>query len=181
MPQKNGTNNIDEALITACKKGNRKAQESLYRLCSARILGVIYRYVPDYDSANEVLQLTCIKMFQNMTQFKDGAFMGWVTRIAINTALNEIKKNKKYREMSSISDLSAAQHPHLYEDDSSDIITILKTLNTEDRTLFNLRAIEGFSFKEIGLMMQITEGNARVSYHRVRGKVKLKVENLFLK
>ncbi len=181
MAKRGPTDQIDEEIIAGCRKGNRKAQEVLYTTCAPRILGIIYRYVPDYDTANEILQLTAIKMFRHIDRFKEGSFINWVTRIAVNTALNEIKKNKKYREMQSISDANTDHYGQSFEDDSPDIINLLKTLNSDERAIFNLRAIEGYSFREISEMLEITEGNARVSYHRIRSKVKSKIEDLFLR
>lgn len=163
-----------DRLIYLCKKKDRKAQKEIYELFSPKVLGIVYRYIPDYDTANEVLQLTFIKMFNELAGFRGDNFMGWLSKIAINTSLNMIKKNKKYDQMQDIHDVTIHEKivSNTYsQDDADDIIKIITTLPREERTLFNLRAIDGYSFKEIGEMLSMTEANSRVKYHRVRAKL----------
>jgi RNA polymerase sigma factor (sigma-70 family) len=161
-------------LINQCRKNDRKAQKEIYELFSPKILGIIYRYVPDYDTANEVLQLTFIKMFKEIDAFAGGNFNGWLSKIAINTSLNIIKKNKKYEQMQDINDISQSEKFIVSVsglDDSADILRVISTLPSDERILFNLRAIDGYSFREIAQMLGMSEANGRVKYHRIRTKL----------
>lgn len=161
-------------LIQRCKNEDRKAQKEIYELLSPKILGIIYRYVPDYDTANEVLQLTFIKMFKQLDSFIGDNFKGWVCKIAINTSLNLLKQNKKYDQMQDINDISRSEKFIVSAsalDDSSDILKIISSLPTDERILFNLRAVDGYTFKEIAKMLDISEANSRVKYHRIRTKL----------
>jgi RNA polymerase sigma factor (sigma-70 family) len=165
---------IIDLLILQCKNEDRKAQKEIYELFSPKILGVIYRYVPDYDTANEVLQLTFIKMFEQIDTFKGDNFSGWLCKIAINTSLNLLKQNKKYEQMQDINDMDRTEKLIVSAsalDDSSDILRLITSLPRDERTLFNLRAIDGYSFKEIAKMLDISEANSRVKYHRTRTKL----------
>lgn len=162
------------SLILKCKNEDRKAQQEIYELFSAKMLGIIYRYVPDYDTANEVLQLTFIKMFKHIETYSGDNFKGWLSKIAINTSLNVLKQNKKYEQMHDINDVDSNEKLIVSAsalDNSADILRIISALPTEERTLFNLRAVDGYSFKEIAEMLDISEANSRVKYHRVRTKL----------
>jgi RNA polymerase sigma-70 factor (ECF subfamily) len=171
-----------DSLIQQCKNEDRKAQREIYELFSPAILGVIYRYIPDYDMANEVLQLTFIKMFKQIDTYNGDNFKGWLCKIAINTALNVLKQNKKYQQMQDVNDVDSSEKLIVAAsalDDSADILRIITALPTEERTLFNLRAIDGYSFKEVAQKLNLSEANSRVKYHRIRTKLAGVLKQLF--
>ena len=97
----------DEALIDDCISGNARAQKSLFDRFAPKMLGVVLRYVNDKELANDILQDSFIKIFQNLTSFKkDGSLEGWVRRIVVNTALDYLRRNKKYLGHVEITDIS---------------------------------------------------------------------------
>src|SRR4051812_4413911 len=87
-----------QQLIKDCIKGKRPAQQELYRLYASQMLGVCYRYTKNLDDAEDVLQEGFIKVYTNLSQFKNkGDLGGWIRRIMVNTALTYLKKHTRYR------------------------------------------------------------------------------------
>jgi RNA polymerase sigma-70 factor (ECF subfamily) len=167
-----------EKIVTLCKRGDKKAQKTLFDTLSPQILGIAYRrYVAGYDLANEVVQLTFIKAFKNIENVNPKKVKGWMRKITVNTALSVLKQEKRSSESVGVESI---QKHILHQDHSSDIICLMSGLPLDKRILFNLHAIEGYSFKEVGAMLEISEGNARVKYYRIKKEVQKLLEHYFI-
>ena len=139
------------------------------------LLGICFRYIPKEDVANDILQEAFIKIFGKIRTFKgEGSFEGWMKRITVNCALDEINRQKRhhveYNEVEYVVTVNDF-------DDKEDVLIAM--LPEEYREVFNLHAIEGFSFKEIGDMLDLTEVNVRVRYHRSRKKLQELIATYF--
>ena len=85
-------------LVKDCLKLKPRAQRMLYEHFSPLMLGVCFRYTKSMSDAEEVLQEGFIKIFARLHQFKgEGELGAWIRRIMVNTALNYLKTNQKYR------------------------------------------------------------------------------------
>src|SRR5476651_388226 len=86
---------IDD-LVRRCKAGERKAQELLYKLFAAKMLGVCLRYAVDKMEAEDMLQNGFIKLFQKLNDYRgEGSFEGWVRRIMVHSAIEYYRKHHK--------------------------------------------------------------------------------------
>src|SRR5690554_4644846 len=84
-----------EELINNCKKGNRTAQEELYRRYSPTLFGVCLKYSRNKMEAEDNLHDSFITIFSKIDQFKaKGSFEGWMKRISINTILQKYRKQE---------------------------------------------------------------------------------------
>lgn len=159
----------DTRLVKECLRGNERAQRSLYERFSSKMTGVCYRYVRNKADAEDILQEGFIKVFTSLKQFQSkGSLEGWIRRIMINTAINFLNKNKKLRHsLGNETDERIASADHtdgaLHR---QDILNMLHQLPTGYRTIINLYAIEGYSHKEIGEMLDIAEVTSRSQYSR---------------
>lgn len=157
-------------LVDACLRGNEKAQKALYDRFSSKMMGVCYRYAHNRADAEDILQEGFIKVFTSLKQYQaKGSLEGWIRKIMVNTAINFINKNKRYRYSNdpeeghaATSGEWAADAPLQYQE----LINMLHQLPTGYRTIINLYAIEGYSHKEIGNMMGIAEVTSRSQYYR---------------
>ncbi len=130
-------------------------------------LKIAMRYTSCTADAKDVLNKAMLKVFTKIDQFKGGPdnFFGWVKRIIINQALDELK-SKNFRQsfdpMENIqSDPSTDGITDQYNYES--IVHLIQRLPTTSACVFNLFAIEGYSHKEIGDSLGITPENSR--YH----------------
>jgi len=174
---------MDEStLIKKCLKGNPKAQKLLFDRYSSKMLGVCLRYAKDTDQAYDFLQEGFIKVFTKLDKFKgDGSFEGWIRRIIVNTALDQLRKEIKLKKNTSIDDMYLDVEQTLYQVDDffeQDLLKLINEMPEGYRTVFNLFAIEGFSHKEIAQELNISENTSKSQFSRARSYLKNKLEEL---
>lgn len=162
----------EEAILQGCLKQHPAAQKALYDRYSVKMLAVCYRYAHNREDAEDMLQEGFIKVFSQIHTFKNqGAFEGWVRRIMVHTCINILKKNKKFNESVDIVHASALQVreeniPSIIQ--AKQVVECIRMLPLGYRTVLNLYAIEGFSHKEIGLILDIEESTSRSQYTRAK-------------
>ena len=170
---------INRSIVERCRKGDRKAQHSLYTIFSARMYGVCLRYYPNPEVARDILQDGFIKVFQNIRSFRfEGSLEGWIRRIMVNTAL-EYHRKKKDEKLMSIEDVSSLidDNINLYTDYKI-LLTIVSSLPKQYRLVFNLYAIEGYNHAEIASLLNITESTSKSNYSRARAILREKVSTM---
>ena len=162
----------EEAILQGCLKNNPAAQKELYQKYSAKMLAVCYRYAHSREDAEDMLQEGFIKVFSQIHTFENrGAFEGWIRRIIIHTCINSLKKNKKFKESVDIIYANGVQVreesiPSIIQ--AKQVVECIRLLPVGYRTVLNLYAIEGFSHKEIGNMLDIEESTSRSQYTRAK-------------
>ncbi|NNE28543.1 MAG: RNA polymerase sigma factor [Saprospiraceae bacterium] len=170
---------LDLDTIQAAIAGKRQAQEALYVQYSPTMFGICLRYASDYHSAEDILQEGFVKVFKNLDRFRgDGSFEGWMKRIFINTSIEFYRKavnKRKIIEMDSVYDQGSAP---LALDNlaAKDILKIIQKLPNGYRTIFNLYAIEGYTHREIGAMLGISEGTSKSQLARAREAIRMKIQ-----
>lgn len=168
-------------VLHGCQSGNRRAQNQLYRAYASGLLGVCLRYANGLAEAEDMLQEGFIKIFTNIGSFRgSGSLEGWMRRIIINTALNHIRQNAKFRTVDFTDDLSEyldEEHEDVPLPDVSaeTLLQIIQGLPDGYRMVFNLYAIEHNSHKEIAEMLGITEGTSKSQLSKARRMLKMKL------
>lgn len=172
----------EETLVKECVSGSAKAQQQLFDAFAPKMLAVAMRYIRGKERAEDVLQDGFIKVFKNIHNFKlDGSLEGWVRRIMVNTALDQLRKDKKHQTDLELDDVSfeLKQRNHTEAQLQADyLMTIVQALPDGYRTVFNLFAIEGYSHKEIAEMLDITESTSKSQYSRARSVLRETLEKL---
>ena len=162
----------EKQLIEGCVNSDRRAQKALYDKYSRRMMAVCLRYVKDQEDARDLLQEGFVKLYTNIHKFSgEGSFDGWVRKIFVNCALERLRQNDILKNANDISDIDYADIPddEATSDISSDeIMMYVRSLPDGFRTVFNMFAIEGFSHKEIGAELNISESTSRSQYMRAR-------------
>ncbi|GAB4253394.1 MAG: sigma-70 family RNA polymerase sigma factor [Vicingaceae bacterium] len=162
----------DEEIIEGCKQNNPKAQKKLFDAYSRKMMGVCLRYSKNEDDAQDVLQLGFIKVFEKIEMFNySGSLEGWIRRIMINTALDFLRKNKYHDqniEMDKVEYQLHYQQDMMSKFSHQELLKLIQQLPTGFRTVFNLYAIEGYSHKEIGEMLGISENTSKSQYSRAK-------------
>jgi len=162
----------EEAIFQGCLKNHATAQRELYNRYSPKMLAVCYRYGHNREDAEDMLQEGFIKVFSQIHTFQNkGAFEGWVRRIMVHTCINNLKKNKRFNESVDIIYASSIQVreesiPSIVQ--AKQVVECIRILPIGYRTVLNLYAIEGYSHKEIGEMLDIEESTSRSQYTRAR-------------
>ncbi len=162
----------EELMLAGCLTNNAASQEALYNRFSPRMLGVCYRFAKNREDAEDMLQEGFIKVFSQIHQFRsEGAFEGWIRRIMVHTCINVLKKNKKFSDSIDITfavgiEIREESIPSIMQ--AKEVVECIRLLPIGYRTVLNLYAIEGYSHKEIGNMLDIEESTSRSQYTRAK-------------
>lgn len=136
------------------------------------MLAVCYRYAHNREDAEDMLQEGFIKVFSQIHTFENrGALEGWIRRIMVHTCINILKKNKKFNESVDLIHANVMQVreetiPSIIQ--AKQVVECIRLLPIGYRTVLNLYAIEGFSHREIGGMLDIEESTSRSQYTRAK-------------
>ena len=158
-------------LISGCKKNNVLAQKELYNIYAPKMMGVCARYFVNRQEAQDVLQEGMLKLFKNINNYTGkGSFEGWIRKIVINTALEQLRKNKIHFESTDQIDLDSnlSKENGFQNLKVQDLLKMIHSLPEGFRVVFNLFAIEGYSHKEIAIQLGISEGTSKSQLSRAR-------------
>jgi RNA polymerase sigma-70 factor (ECF subfamily) len=175
-----------QQLVKDCLRGKPEAQRRLYEHFAENMLGVCYRYTKSLTDAEDVLQDGFVKVFAALKQYKfEGELGAWIRRIMVNTALNFLKRNKKYSHEMYFGEQPL--HPVTDENpivtlEAKELANLIRQLPPGYQAIFNLHAVEGYSHVEIGELLGISDGTSRSQYARARALLitwinKLSVDN----
>mgnify|MGYP003333682541 CR=1 FL=1 len=162
----------DQLLVQGCINRDPFAQQELYQRYSPKMLTVCYRYAKSREDAEDMLQEGFIKIFTQINQFEQrGSLEGWILRIIVHTCINQLKKNKKFNEHVDIlyaTNLVSNEEyvPGILQ--AKQVIECIRLLPIGYRTVLNLFAIEGYSHREIGRLLDIEESTSRSQYTRAK-------------
>jgi RNA polymerase sigma factor (sigma-70 family) len=159
-------------LVKDTLKFKPQAQQELYKHFAQQMLGICFRYTKSIADAEDVLQEGFLKVFRHLDQYDfEGELGAWIRKVMVNTALNYLKKNKRYQNDLLYEELPL--HPVSTDDphvnlEVKELAELIRQLPTGFQTIFNLHAIEGYSHVEIAAMLGITDGTSRSQYARGR-------------
>ncbi|MDP1841880.1 MAG: sigma-70 family RNA polymerase sigma factor [Sediminibacterium sp.] len=162
----------EQAILVGCLKNDPTAQRELYNRYSPKMLSVCYRFSQSREDAEDMLQEGFIKIFTQIHTFQNkGAFEGWVRRIIVHTCINFLKKNKKFAENVNLDhagylEVKEETIPSIMQ--ARQVIECIRLLPLGYKTVLNLYALEGYSHKEIGEMLDIEESTSRSQYTRAK-------------
>jgi RNA polymerase sigma-70 factor (ECF subfamily) len=173
----------DRQIIELCVRHDRKAQQILYDKYSRLLLGVCLRYATDKAEAEDILQDSFLKIFFNIKDYTgSGSFIGWLRKVAVNTAITHYHKNLKYRYHVEIDEyVSVETGVTSFEEDfftSDELYKVLNELPSGYRMVFNLYAVEGYKHKEIAEILGIDTNTSKSQYSRAKSVIRDKLEKL---
>jgi len=161
-------------LVAALTRQERWAQQQLYEQYYGKMMGICLRYAGSRDEAFDLLHEGFIKVFQNISRYRPGTSLpAWIRTIIVNTCIDYYRKTIRRRT----DDISDA---HYLSDDAPDVLSNLteqeilaavQELSPAYRAVFNLYVVEGYSHKEIGEALQITESTSRSNLVKARLKL----------
>jgi len=160
----------DKQIVEGCKKHQSKFQKMLLEKYSPILMGTAMRYLNDENSAKDALQDTWIKVFNNISKYKEeGKLHAWLKRILINTILKDKKKTACIsQEPTEMSDLIAIV-PSIESDlNMQDMMKVVRSVPSPAKEVFLMNVMDGMSHKEIGKILNIAESTSRVHLTNAR-------------
>jgi len=166
-------------VIEGCLRQEVRSQKTLYDKYKGQMFRIALRYADNREDAEDILQEGFLKIFRSMPDWKPvGSFEGWMKKIMVNTAIEALRRNKKFSLHTTLDFIS----------ETSEDLSVLDTLTGEEilqqimslppgyRMVFNLFAIEGFSHAEIAQQLNISEGTSKSQYAKARRHLQISCE-----
>jgi len=148
-------------------------------------MSVGMRYKKDESESAAVVNTAFLKILKNLDKYNSKVpFQAWIKRIMINTVIDEFRKNRKVRELIEHTNFEDYyNHDDLVtmnvadlNFDAEELGNMIKRLPPVSQKVFNLFAIDGYSHKEIGIMMDISDGTSKWHLSFARKKLRELIE-----
>ena len=168
----------DTELIQAVKNGNDKAFKELVLRYESRIASTVIGMLGNCPEAEDAGQETFIRFYRALPNFRgESSVITYMTRIAINLSLNELKRRKRrailFKNKSEEYLANVADDNTNYNTDEQEIIYKgLKKLEPKFRSVIVLRLIEGYSTKETAEILSLPIGTVLSRLARAQEKLK---------
>ena len=161
-------------LLHACRKGNARSQDQLYRMYYSYAMGICLRYSHTHEEAVEMLNDGFVKIFTKLHQYTPGlSFKGWLRKVMINAAIDYYRRHEKHHHQV---DISFARHlteraVALDQLSTQEILQAVQQLPPSYRIVFNLYVIEGYKHEEISRQLSISVGTSKSNLSIARTKL----------
>jgi RNA polymerase sigma-70 factor (ECF subfamily) len=168
-------------IIAGCIKNDPNAQRYLFDRHYRRTFHVAMRYLSNYHDTEDVLSISYTRIFKNIGNFDyrgEGSLQKWINTVVINESIRFLKSKKAlvFQEDETHLTLNASLEVNSDLIDSEEVHQLLEAMPKGYRTVFNLFAIEGYSHKEIGEMLQINENTSKSQLSKARNYMILKLK-----
>ena len=164
----------EQQFVAALIRGDRQAQRVLYEEHYGPLMSVCQRYAGSEDEAMDLLHESFIKIFQKIGRYESGtALLAWMRRITVNTAIDQYRRNVRRRteDIDTAYGISSDAPDVFAQFGAREILAAVQQLPPTYRTIFNLYVVEGYSHKEIGAQLEITDSTSRSNLVKARGKL----------
>ena len=159
-----------------------KEQEFLNRIENHK--GILYKvskmYMDNPDDQQDLFQEIICQLWKSYDTFRnESQFSTWMYRVAVNTAIVFLKKEKRKVDKYEIASENIKEDEgdsHIKESQLDHFYKAVQKLEKIDKAIIFYQ-LEGFSHKEIGENLGISEGNARVKLNRAKEKLKEIIKN----
>jgi len=173
------TININRRLIEKCLEGDIKAQFQLYKQYSKAMYNIAVRFLNNKMDAEDILQESFVTAFNRLGELQNkDAFGSWLKRIVINKCISLQRRNRiQFEEIDEYRHGEEdAPDEELPQVDPALVHKAIRELPPKGRTVLVLRAMEGYSHKEISETLGVTVSTSKTQYSRalalLNGKLK---------
>ena len=156
----------ESQLVVALQQQDRQAFAQLYDNYASALLGVINKVVNNIEAAEEILQDSFLKIWNNIHQYdaSKGRLFTWMLNISRNTAIDyaRVKKNNHQHDDldTSVKNINAQHHEPPVQLDSS-VAEMSKSLSGEHQKLIDLVYVQGYTQAEVAEMLEIPLGTVK--------------------
>jgi RNA polymerase sigma-70 factor (ECF subfamily) len=180
------------ACVARAQQGDEKAALDLFHYMYPQVTKIVYSNRPGREGVEDLVQQSCIKIMRNLHKFSSRApFLHWVSRVTVNTCLNQIRHEKSRPEVR-LADLSEEESGVIErlavspnELDSSDQVAahelvekLLSSLRAPDRMLMRMIYLEGRTTDEVSKLTGWNHAVIKVRAFRARAQLRKRYQLL---
>jgi RNA polymerase sigma-70 factor (ECF subfamily) len=145
----------------------------IFEANSKKIYHLCYGYTGDDDAANDLLQETFLKVWQNLDKFRNQALIStWIYRIAVNTCLTYLRSEKRQAKDELTEQLAETTREE-FSEKNEQVALLYKCISKleESERIIITMVLDEMPYPEIAEISGISEGNLRVKIHRIKQKL----------
>lgn len=173
----------DELLIKRAQQGEGEALEKLIFSCEKRVYNISYRFMGNEADAYDMAQESLIKIYKGIASFKgESSLSSWVYRLTVNTCMDGLRKRKNSpvsleysMEMGVPFEDTYSETPEehvLSLEKAEDVQKAISQLSNVYKSAIIMRDIDGYSYEEISVFLEISVGTVKSRINRGREKLK---------
>lgn len=169
----------EKEIIKGCLAGDQLAYKALVETYSVYLFAICRRYTIDNTLAQDCLQESLIQIINKIHLYKEeGKFKSWIGAVTAKKCLDILRKEKRHisSEIENVAEPSSNEKVSL-KLEQDDVMSFLETLPYQYRVAINMFLIEGYSHKEIGEYLGVTESSSRSLVSRARKMITEAFEN----
>ncbi|MEZ4937587.1 MAG: sigma-70 family RNA polymerase sigma factor [Crocinitomicaceae bacterium] len=162
---------VSEKLISKCIQKDRRAQKELYEICFHMLMPICFKYHKDEENARAALNMAFLKVVTKLDTLGESVpFEAWAKRITLNVIIDDFRKNKKYKEKVATKETDRELDYHTTTSSQNESVTtfemeklkgFIDKLPEISRKVFDLYIVQGYSHKEIGEILDISNGTSK--------------------
>ncbi|MDR0801316.1 RNA polymerase sigma factor [Fluviicola sp.] len=162
---------VTKQILEGSAENDRRSQKQLYEYCYRQFIRLCLRYHTNHEDARHALNNGFLKIVNGLqnVDLNELNFPAWSKRIIVNTLIDEYRKNKNHNqaivaketERELIFAAEKVENDGAMELSYQEVLDLLKTIPPISAHVFTLYVIDGYSHKEIGDLLEITEGTSK--------------------
>jgi RNA polymerase sigma-70 factor, ECF subfamily len=183
---------FDNARLQRIKENDPEAAQDLVRDLFPLVMRIVRGHLPRRMDPEDLAQIVFVKVFQKIDQYNaDAPFPHWVSRIAVNTCLNELRSEKARPELrwADLGEEQAEAMERVLERSNDTPVDeeyatrdlaerLLETLPPRDRLILTLLDLEERTVAETSALTDSPEAVVKVRAFRARRKLRKEMERL---
>lgn len=168
-------------IIARCLAQDKNYERKFYERYFGYAMKCAFRYFSQVDYAKDIVLDSFVKIFNGLPAFlqgkdvktlPEGKLLAWIKTIVINTSIDHFRRNKRAPELVEITPCIWNDYAgHISADTNvlyKELMLELSRLSPSYRMIFNLHAVDGYTFKEIGSMLGLTTGGVKAAYFKAK-------------
>nr|WP_136252260.1 sigma-70 family RNA polymerase sigma factor [Ningiella ruwaisensis] len=167
---------IDASVITKAQNGERAAMEVIYLSYSKPCYQMAMRLTANPQASQDIVHEVFLKVLKKIKQFELlGSFSGWVRKIALNEAVDYIKRNSRSNaETETVDELISTHHyfEHQWWESIRDLEKLTAKLSPNARAVLFLHEVEGLTHSEIAHLFDKSERFSKQMLFRALAQLK---------
>lgn len=169
----------DEELIIAFNDGDENAFKELVKQYEPRVASTVMGMLGNCPEAEDVGQETFVRFYKNLKNFRGDASIGtYLTRIAINLSLNELKRRKRrsllffQKTEEEIFNITDENSDKQFDNSKGMVQQAIQKLEPKFRSVIVLRLMDGYSTAETAEILKLPIGTVLSRLARAQKKLK---------
>ncbi|RPH36117.1 MAG: RNA polymerase sigma factor [Chloroflexi bacterium] len=169
---------MDRSLVEQAQRGDREAFTRLAFAMSDRLFAVAHRILRDFDAAGDALQVTLLRMWQDLPSLNDPTRIeAWSYRLLVRVCYDQLRKQRRKAPVLHLLPLDGAvEDPAISIAEREQLERAFRQLPSEQRAAIVLQYYRDLTLPEIAEILQVPVGTVRSRIHYAKRALRAAME-----